>query len=89
MSFSIIDIRKKDAKQELVRSIIDGLTTNNPKLVPSMILYDNRGLQLYEKVTNTDEYYLTRCEEDILNKDVDQITEFISSGSSIIELGSG
>ncbi|CAG8738305.1 7837_t:CDS:1, partial [Racocetra fulgida] len=62
----------------LVRSIINGLA-NNPKFVPSMTLYDNRGLQLFEKVTYTDEYYINRCEIDILNKEVDQITEFISS----------
>ncbi|RIB12228.1 hypothetical protein C2G38_1898496, partial [Gigaspora rosea] len=71
--------------------IINGLTAkeNGKKVLPSIILYDDRGLQLYDRLTYTDEYYLTNCEINILNKNVDQITDYIASDSSVIELGSG
>ncbi|CAG8674245.1 12308_t:CDS:1, partial [Racocetra fulgida] len=57
--------------------------------VPSIVLYDDRGLQIYDQLTYTDEYYLTNFEINILNKKVDQITDYIASDSTVIELGAG
>ncbi|CAG8601947.1 3506_t:CDS:2, partial [Dentiscutata heterogama] len=91
-SFSIINICKtKVTKQNLIDDIVKGLNSkeNDEKVIPTVILYDDRGLQLFDKITYIDEYYLTNCEIDILNKYVDQLTEHIASGSSLIELGAG
>ncbi|CAG8631427.1 1762_t:CDS:2 [Dentiscutata erythropus] len=88
-SGSIINFCKtKVTNQNLINDIIKGLTTkeNDEKVIPTVILYDDRGLQLFDKITYIDEYYLTNCEIDILNKYVDQLTD---SGSSLIELGAG
>ncbi|CAG8490925.1 27888_t:CDS:2 [Dentiscutata erythropus] len=92
MTFSVINIcKKKITRQNIINDIINGLTANeyDTKVIPSIILYDDRGLQLFDQITYTDEYYLTNCEINILNKKVDQITDYIASNSSVIELGAG
>lgn len=91
-SFSVINICKTQiTKQNLINDIIAGLMPkeNDEKVIPTVILYDDRGLQLFDQITYIDEYYLTNCEIDILDKHVDQLTEYIASGSCIIELGAG
>ncbi|CAG8726021.1 7578_t:CDS:1, partial [Racocetra persica] len=91
-TFSVINIcKKKITRQNLINDIIAGLIEkeNDTKVLPTIILYDDRGLQLFDQITYIDEYYLTNCEIDILNKKVDQITDYIDSDSSIIELGAG
>lgn len=56
--------------------------------LPTMLLYDERGLQLFEKITYNPHYYLTECEIEILRNYCDEIALRIQD-STIIELGSG
>ncbi|ORY81537.1 C-type lectin protein [Protomyces lactucae-debilis] len=56
--------------------------------LPTMLLYNERGLQLFEKITYNEHYYLTNSEIDILKRQSHVIAEQIK-GSIIIELGSG
>ena len=91
-SFSIIDIRKTEISQtSLVNAIIDGLNPkqNSMKSIPTIVLYDDVGLQIYDQITYLEEYYLTNAEIDILKNKADQIIEYIPDGSHIIELGAG
>lgn len=86
MTYSIVDIRKTDTC--LKNSIINGINQST-KSIPAIVLYDELGLQYYEKVTYLKEYYLTEAEIDILKNKADQISDYIPEGSSLIELGSG
>ena len=45
--------------------VLGGLS-GTPKTIPSMYFYDERGSRLFEQITELDEYYLTRCEAEIL-----------------------
>ncbi|BFZ56604.1 hypothetical protein PYCC9005_003651 [Savitreella phatthalungensis] len=56
--------------------------------LPTALLYDERGLQLFERITFNPDYYLTGCEIDILERFADDIAHQIQ-GSTVIELGSG
>ncbi|KAF2859265.1 DUF323 domain protein [Piedraia hortae CBS 480.64] len=89
-AFDIVDIRSDAEGLELKRDIRSGL--NNPsgkKTLPTLLLYDEVGLRLFEKVTYLDDYYLTREEVAVLKKHADSIAEQVPEGAIVLELGSG
>jgi L-histidine Nalpha-methyltransferase len=65
----------------------DGLTAS-PKYIPSKWLYDPKGSELFEKITQQPEYYPFRVEGGILEAVADEIAA-ATRASSIIEFGSG
>lgn len=87
----IIDIRR----QEIGFSVLDDMHQKlrpgqgKEKKMPTLLLYDEKGLRLFEDITYLDEYYLTGAEIDVLETYADHIAERIQSGSQVIELGSG
>ena len=62
-----------------------------PKYLPSKFLYDSRGDALFQQITTLPEYYLTRCEEEILDTYKDKIAAVASRFAKfrLIELGPG
>lgn len=88
---NIIDIRSDTASIELKQLILDGLQPKNggEKTLPTLLLYDNAGLKLFEKITYLDEYYLTGDEIEVLEKHASQIADRIPDHSMVVELGSG
>ncbi|KID99569.1 DUF323 domain protein, partial [Metarhizium majus ARSEF 297] len=87
----IIDIRSNrvdfNLKDEVARMVIpkDG----RARKLPTLLLYDERGLQLFEDITYLDEYYLTNDEIELLKKHSVEIAATIPDGAMVIELGSG
>lgn len=69
--------------------IIKGFSNAIQKQIPSKYLYDNYGSELFELITFQPEYYPTRAETEILEKNVSEIVDKISSEIFLIELGSG
>lgn len=69
------------------------LGTNEPtrliRSLPTHILYDSKGLDLFDKITYTPEYYLTNCEIEICKKYGQEIASYVQDGSSLVELGVG
>jgi L-histidine N-alpha-methyltransferase len=68
-----------------------GLTTR-PKTLPPYLFYDERGSQLYERITELPEYYLTRVERRILSTHAHDIVDLVGGGRealTVIELGAG
>ncbi len=73
------------------RDVITGLT-DYPKHLSSRWIYDAQGDRLFQKIMELPEYYLTRCEFDILKTHQQEISSlFCSTGSPfrLIELGAG
>ncbi len=60
-----------------------------PKSIPSKYLYDERGMQLYERICALEEYYPARTEAAILQDHAREISAAIGPQSHIIEYGSG
>lgn len=60
-----------------------------PKSLPTQFLYDRRGSELFEQITELPEYYPTRTERSILEGHADEIVEAAGPGAAIIEFGSG
>ncbi len=63
-----------------------GLTAS-PKWLPPKWFYDERGSELFDKITLLDEYYPTRAERQILRDAAGQIAA--TRASTLVELGSG
>jgi L-histidine N-alpha-methyltransferase len=64
-----------------------GLTKPFKELSPRYF-YDERGSELFERITELDEYYPTRCEREILQERSNEIVE-AAQPRALIELGSG
>ena len=87
----IIDIRSDTAGFSLKKDIVAGLNQKDgeEKTLPTLLLYDDKGLKLFERITFLDQYYLTNQEIEILENHADQIAERMADNCQIIELGSG
>ncbi|HWG63118.1 MAG TPA: L-histidine N(alpha)-methyltransferase [Streptosporangiaceae bacterium] len=64
-----------------------GLTAD-PKYLPPKWFYDERGSELFEKITMLPEYYPTRAERAILSASAGEIAA-ASGAATLVELGSG
>jgi L-histidine N-alpha-methyltransferase len=58
------------------------------KELPAKYFYDERGSELFDRITSLPEYYPTRCEREILNRHAPAIIER-SGADELVELGSG
>jgi len=56
--------------------------------LPPKYFYDQRGSELFDRITSLPEYYPTRCEREILNRHAPAIVER-SGAEELVELGSG
>jgi uncharacterized SAM-dependent methyltransferase len=88
---SILDIRREEIESSILSEMKDMLRSaaGKEKRMPTMLLYDEQGLKLFEEITYLDEYYLTNAEIEVLRHYAHHIAERIKEGSQIIELGSG
>jgi L-histidine Nalpha-methyltransferase len=64
-----------------------GLTAS-PKTLPPKWLYDEHGSELFEKITQLDEYYPTRAERSILASVAAEIADQ-TRATTLVELGAG
>jgi len=73
------------------RALIDDVPRGlgrRPLRLPPRWLYDDRGSELFEKITGLAEYYPTEAERSILRREATAIAE-LTKADMIIELGSG
>ncbi|UOR12876.1 L-histidine N(alpha)-methyltransferase [Halobacillus amylolyticus] len=68
--------------------ILKGLTRER-KYISSKFLYDKKGSQLFEKITELPEYYQTRTEATILSGNIEWLKDSFQKTTALIELGSG
>jgi len=80
---------------ETAKMVDDGLSRpSGEKTIPTILLYDERGLRLYDIITtDTPDYYLFRAEEQILKDHADEIIKIMRgtavAGERVLELGAG
>ncbi len=70
------------------QDVLTGLSHAH-KSLPCRWFYDARGSELFEAITELDEYYPTRTEADILQARGAQMAARTSPGSVLVEFGSG
>ncbi|MBU43193.1 MAG: L-histidine N(alpha)-methyltransferase [Spirochaetaceae bacterium] len=76
------------ALQSFYRDVVKGLESI-PKSLPSRYFYDDRGSELFQKITELDEYYPASCERDILSGQSENICRYFGDDFGLIELGPG
>jgi L-histidine Nalpha-methyltransferase len=78
-------------RHELPESLADEVRVgllSSPRELPPKLFYDERGSELFDRITALPEYYPTRCEREILNRHAPAIVER-SGAAELVELGSG
>jgi L-histidine Nalpha-methyltransferase len=77
----------EDDERSLANDVLDGLTKPFKEL-SAKHLYDARGSELFEQITEQPEYYPTRTELAILRQNADTIVSTTDAGE-LVELGAG
>ncbi|PIL22429.1 hypothetical protein GSI_15117 [Ganoderma sinense ZZ0214-1] len=98
----IIDIRARAEPfpgSSIRDQILSGLAQPvGHKTLPTLLLYDERGLRIYDEITtDASEYYLFPAEEEILKNKADEIVRIMHAGvpdadvmdEVVVELGAG
>ncbi len=76
------------AHDDFARAVTAGLSQEQ-KILPCRFLYDTRGSELFEDITELEEYYPTRTEAAILHACAPQIANRTDAGALLVEFGSG
>jgi L-histidine Nalpha-methyltransferase len=70
------------------RDVLAGLSAPIPA-VPARWLYDRRGSELFERITQLPEYYPTRVERALLEEISGEVVALAGKGDAVVEFGSG
>jgi dimethylhistidine N-methyltransferase len=76
------------AAPSLVTEVLNGLQSTPKRLSPTYF-YDERGSQLFDRICELPEYYITRTETAILERHAGEIARCIGENAMLVELGSG
>ena len=82
-----VHLTPADLDAALRADVAAGLTST-PKWLPPKWFYDERGSQLFDDITRLAEYYPTRREREILEREADAIAT-AAVADTLVELGSG
>lgn len=72
----------------IAQDVLQGLSAE-PKRLPPKLFYDATGSRLFEEITRTPEYYLTRTERAILEQFAGEMVRAGGSNLTLVELGAG
>ena len=78
----------KQDDEEFAEAIVAGLSAGQ-KTLPCRFLYDERGSDLFEQITELPEYYPTRAEAAILEANAADMAQGVDSAYVLVEFGSG
>ena len=78
----------KPAVEDFSAAVAHGLS-QSPKELPCRFFYDEAGSTLFEKICETEEYYVTRTEKALLSQIAPNIAAIAGPGYSVVEFGTG
>ena len=82
-----VDVLLDEGEGSLAEAVRAGLLAEHKRL-PPRCLYDERGSELFDRITELAEYYPARCEREILNRYAPEIVRSMGA-QELLELGSG
>jgi dimethylhistidine N-methyltransferase len=86
--FSIHNLVKREPRAGLAEDVRRGLSREPKRFLPKYF-YDQLGSQLFEAICLLPEYYLTRAENEILERYADEIVSSVDGNTTLVEMGSG
>ena len=81
-------LSREAATSDFLADVIAGLS-HKPRTLPCKYFYDARGAQLFQKICELPEYYITRTEIDILERHGAEIASALGPDIELIGLGTG
>jgi dimethylhistidine N-methyltransferase len=84
----IHNLVKRDPRTGLAEDVRSGLTAHPKRFLPKYF-YDELGSQLFDAICLLPEYYLTRAENEILERYADEIGASVRGQKTLMEMGSG
>ena len=76
------------ATDNVLQEVLDGLSSTPPQL-PAKLFYDERGSQLFDRITELDEYYPMRAETAIMEAHSADMAAAIGPAAMAVEYGAG
>jgi L-histidine N-alpha-methyltransferase len=86
--FLIHNLVKREPRAGLAEDVRRGLSSQPKRFLPKYF-YDQLGSQLFEAICLLPEYYLTRAENEILERYADEIVASVAGETTLLEMGSG
>jgi len=86
--FLIQNLVKREPRAGLAEDVRRGLAKQPKRFLPKYF-YDQLGSQLFEAICLLPEYYLTRAENEILERYADEIVASVAGEITLLEMGSG
>ncbi|KLE35082.1 L-histidine N(alpha)-methyltransferase [Aurantiacibacter luteus] len=84
----LVDLDEDGVDRAFRADVLKGLSQGQ-KAIPARWFYDERGSQLFEDITQVEEYYPTRAETAILRSQGEAFARLIGPGRAVVEFGSG
>jgi len=81
-------IALSETERAFAADVLAGLG-DEPKHLPPKYFYDQRGSELFERITRLPEYYPTRTEIGILEAHAGAIAKLIPRDAAVVEFGAG
>ncbi|MEW4447571.1 L-histidine N(alpha)-methyltransferase [Qipengyuania sp. JC766] len=85
---ALVDLDERGIDRAFRADVLEGLSQKQ-KALPARWLYDDAGSQLFEDITQVEEYYPTRAETQILSDRGEEFAAAIGPGRAVVEFGSG
>ena len=80
---------KLSMNEQFALDVLMGLCSS-PKTISPKYFYDDKGSELFQKITQHKDYYLTRTEFEILSNNKNELANLIEDDEiDVIELGAG
>ncbi len=84
----IHNLVKRDPSAGFAEDVRKGLTSEPKRLLPKYF-YDELGSLLFDAICLLPEYYLTRAENEIIERYADEIVNSVDGHITLLEMGSG
>ena len=83
---TVLDLEPVGA--DFLAEVLAGLSSS-PRTLPCKFFYDERGADLFQKICELPEYYITRTETELLRRYGSEIAESIGANVELIGFGTG
>ena len=83
---AVLDLEPVNA--DFLAEVVAGLS-RSPRSLPCKFFYDERGADLFQKICELPEYYITRTETELLRRYGSEMAESIGANAELIGFGTG
>ncbi len=83
---TVLDLEPVNA--DFLAEVLAGLSSS-PRTLPCKFFYDERGADLFQRICELPEYYITRTETELLRRCAPEIAESIGANAALIGFGTG